>query len=155
MNPTKPSLLAVAALLLVQGAAAGHQDDTAERDDPECVGPQQITAEHDGPAHVISWSAFAGADSYNLYRSEIVPGGPAGGGFDVLATVDGNTTTYHDSETETGATYRYFVTAVVAGEETDACNIVETTAIPVFPSAVAAGLAGVVGIAGYAVLRRR
>ena len=95
----------------------------------------------------MSWDAFAGATAYNVYRAE------GSGDLELVATVTG--TTFQDEDVVAGTTYTYTVTAMVGGVETEACELVEITAIPVFPTLIAGALAGIAGIGSYAFLRRR
>lgn len=69
------------------------------------------------------------------------------GEFEAVAFVEDGT--YVDTDTEVGLTYTY---AVDLDEEE--CKV-QVTAIPVFPGAVAAGLAIGLGVLGYVGLRRR
>lgn len=107
-----------------------------------------VTAE-DGPQNDLEWTSVDGAESYQIYRQT------AGGGFVELALVDGDTTTFEDTDVEQGDSYRYQVTAIVDGEESKVCNTAAVTAVPVFSSAIALASASVLGLAGYAVVRRR
>lgn len=74
----------------------------------------------------------------------------AGGESEEVARLDGENTSYVDSDTEPGTTYTYEL--VIEGEP---CAAVEVTAIPVFPSLLAGGAAVGVSMLGYAAFRRR
>ncbi|PSG96200.1 hypothetical protein BRD56_11770 [Thermoplasmatales archaeon SW_10_69_26] len=112
------------------------------------VCPTVTATANDGPTNRLSWSAVDEADSYHVYRAT------ADGEMEQIATVDGNTTTFDDGDVEEDVTYRYQVTAMVDGEETEACNTAEVTAIPVFSSGAAVASAAVLGIGVYAATRR-
>lgn len=116
-----------------------------------CIGPQEIRGSaHDGPPrNEIEWDSFPNATGYNLYRAE------GGGGFVLLAQPDGNTTSFDDFDVDVGTTYTYRVTAQVGEEETDHCDEVEVTAIPVFTTLVTGALATALGVTAYAATRRR
>lgn len=115
---------------------------------PNC--PTTSATAEDGPQNNLTWTSVDGADSYQIYRQT------AGGGFTELALVDGNTTTYEDTDVEQGDSYRYQVTAINdAGEESQVCNTAAVTAVPVFSSSIALASAALLGIAGYAIVRRR
>ncbi len=70
-------------------------------------------------------------------------------------TTDGDATSFIDMDTEVGVTYRYDVRPVDEGVESEDCGVVEVTAIPVFPNAVAGAVAIGASLAGYVALRRR
>lgn len=107
-----------------------------------------VTAE-DGPQNNLDWTAVDGADAYQIYR------GTQGSGFEELALQDASSTTYNDTDVEQGDTYRYQVTAIVDGEESQVCNTAVVTAVPVFSNAIVLGSAALLAVAGYAVVRRR
>jgi hypothetical protein len=119
--------------------------------DEPCVGPQWITgfAEAEPPTNVIEWDSFEGATGYNLYRAT------EGGAFVLYATTDAGTTTFHDTDVVPFTTYQYQVSAQMGEEESDICDMVEVTAIPVFPSLIAGALAAAIGIGAYAASSRR
>jgi hypothetical protein len=80
---------------------------------------------------------------FDLYRK-------AGGGeAEFIGTFDG-AFEYHDTDTVTGKSYTYLA---FHGEEQ--CAQVEVTAIPVFPTVLAAAAAVGLSVLGYAALRRR
>jgi len=106
------------------------------------------TANADGTV-TLAFAAAAGADGTNIYRLD------ADGDWQLLATVGANATTYSDVDVEVGVTYTYTVTALFGNRESEDCAIVEVTTIPEFPTMVAAGLAGALGLVAYAVARRR
>ena len=116
-----------------------------------CIGPQWIngTAHASPPTNEIEWDSFPNATGYALYRA--TEGGP----FTLLTQTDANTTAFNDTAVEVGTTYQYEVAAKLNGEESDRCDQVEVTAIPVFTSLVAAAAAAAIGIGAYAVSRRK
>lgn len=122
-------------------------------DDPEpvCIGPQWISgsAEANPPMNQLEWDSFPNATGYALYRAT------AGGNFSLLTQTDANTTSFSDFDVDVGTTYQYRVTAKLNGEETDHCDEVEITAIPVFTTLLAGALAGVLAIGAYASIRRK
>jgi len=81
--------------------------------------------------------------NFTLMRSE------GSGGFGSVGDFRGDTR-YVDTDTTPGVTYTYKVVI----DEQDCARIV-VTAIPVFPTLVAAGLASGLGLLGYVALRRR
>jgi len=95
----------------------------------------------------VTWTALDNATEYNVHRAE------GGGEAEVVATV--TDTVFEDTDVVAGTTYTYSVTAMVDGNETEACEGAEVTAIPVFPTLIAGALAGIAGIGSYALLRRR
>jgi len=77
----------------------------------------------------LQWNAVGGASSYRVYRS--TPGGPL-----TSLAQDLTGTSYTDAAVTSGATYTYWVTAVVAGQETALSNAVVRT-VPPFVNALA------------------
>lgn len=116
-----------------------------------CIGPQSIrgSAEDSPPMNSLDWDSFPNATGYNLYRA--TEGGP----FVLLTETDANTTSHEDFDVEVGTTYQYRVTAQLGEEESDHCDEVEITAIPVFTTALAGVLAGVLAVGAYVVSRRK
>ncbi len=116
-----------------------------------CIGPQSIRgmAEDSPPMNSLDWDSFPNATGYNLYRA--TEGGP----FMILNQTDANTTSYQDFDVDVGTTYQYRVTAQLGEEESDHCDEVEITAIPVFTSVIAGALAGVLAIGAYVGTRRK
>jgi hypothetical protein len=123
------------------GAITLHVYDFAE-----C--PTTTATAEEGPQNELSWSEVEGADEYNVYRAT------ADGDFEQIATVEDGTS-FTDTDVEEQQTYRYQVKAVMDGEESQACNTAEVTAIPTFTSAVAVASAAALGVGSYAVARRR
>lgn len=119
--------------------------------DTECPGPRNVTAlANDNETISVSWDYEVDAESYNVMRAI------GAGSFSPLASVDGDTTTYLDTNVTTGVTYRYQVTVVVNdGEESEVCGTAEATAIPDLPGVFAIALAAVGGVAAYAIRRSR
>lgn len=119
----------------------------APSEDVPCPPGVEAVAGGDGSVE-LSWSSVAGATQYRIYRAV------GGGELDDLAYVDGATTSFTDSDTTVGETYTYVVTAVVGGFESEACEEVSVTAIPLFPSLAVALAAGAACLAGFVALRR-
>ncbi|MBW3583171.1 MAG: fibronectin type III domain-containing protein [Euryarchaeota archaeon] len=67
-----------------------------------------------------------------------------------VAEMDAVNDDFRDTDTEAGVTYTY--TLVIDGET---CATLEVTAIPVFSSVLAGGLAMMAGLVGYVAMRRR
>lgn len=107
-----------------------------------------VTAEA-GPSNHLNWTAVEDADKYNIYKA--VGDGP----LLLIDMVDNATLSYDDEDVVQGQTYRYMVTVVIDGQESEDCDEVEVTAIPVFPTAIVATAAGLLGISAYAVIRKR
>lgn len=112
-------------------------------DMPECQVecPTSITATAHGDGSITVH--VKSTDAFDLYR--------AAGDEDpeLVGSFDGDTD-YLDTNTTVGVTYTYW--AIVGPAD---CGSVEVTAIPVFPSALAALAAVGIAIAGYVGLRRR
>lgn len=122
--------------------------EQAEGED-DCPGPEDVQATaRDDLTNEVTWSAVAGASGYNVHRAT------GSGSFGLLAgNVQG--TSYVDEDVDQGVTYRYRVTAIVGGEETEHCGEAEATAIPDLPTAVAGAMATLGGLGAYAAWRRR
>jgi len=86
--------------------------------------PQNLTAWSPDNTVFLNWQppASGSPDAYQLYRSETSPVLPETNNF--LATVNGNTTTYHDTDPalDAGEQFYYAVTAVYAGNESPPCQ---------------------------------
>lgn len=95
----------------------------------------------------LGWTAVAGAESYVVYRAT------DGGDFGMVGT--SVFPAFDDNSTAGGASYEYYVTAVVGTTESVGCSAIEVTAVPFFGSWTlgAIALLGAVGI--FVVLRRR
>lgn len=140
---------AIAAVLLTAAPAAAQEDAEGP-----CA-PDNVTATTTEEGILLTWNETEDAMSFQITRT--------GGGEEVDYNVDGSETSFLDTEVEAGVTYTYKVQAFVdqapsmPGGTTlmDPCGEVEATAIPVFPTIVAAGLALVGGVGAYAGLRRR
>lgn len=141
----------IAEVLLVTGAgteAVANPFAACAPSEGVCPGPHGLAAEAHETHVGLAWDAVAGAEAYRVYRAD----GP--GEAELIATIEGETT-FKDEEVEAGSTYTYFVTALTADGETEACSMMESTAMPVFPSLIAA-VAGTIGAVGaYAIGRRR
>ncbi len=123
-------------------------DPCGDVDNP-CEGLRLLATANEGGSITINVTHAAGSDGSSLYRS--VNGGP----FALLSSIPAVQSQYLDSNTTIGSTYAYAATALFAQSETDFCDSVEITSVPVFPGAVAASLAALVGMLGYALARRR
>lgn len=113
-----------------------------------CPTGLSATANDDGSI-TLAFTAAPGSDGTNVYRAL------GDGDFEYLATVGPDVGTYTDTGSVAGNAYAYTVTGLFGDQESTDCPIVEVTAIPVFPSAVAAGLAASLGLAAYVVAMRR
>jgi hypothetical protein len=82
--------------------------------------PADLTAETLDGEVLLSWQASAGADGYNVYRSES-PGVDLGAAHRRNATLVG-LTAFVDDQVENGVTYYYVVTAVGPSGESAASN---------------------------------
>lgn len=112
-----------------------------------CVGPA-ATAIALPQGNQVSWTGQDFAIAYTVYRAG------ATGSFERHATQAPTRTELVDPAVVKGATYRYEVTATSEpATEGDACGIAEVTAIPDFPTPVAAGLA-LLGAVALAARRR-
>lgn len=101
---------------------ASAQVTVLAEDDPAC-GCVDLAATTAGKVVKLTWSAYPGAASYNLYRSTI-----AGGPYLWLAAVAG--TAYDDNSGVSGTTYYYVVRpAALNGDELCQSNEVEVTPI--------------------------
>ena len=113
---------------------------------PPCPENVMAAAQGDGSI-VITWDEVEDADEYRVYRSTNETGP-----FILLDSTENETFT--DDTTAVGQTYYYMVTAVVGEVESEECEVVSATAIPLFgPIAGAVALVG--SVAAFAALRRR
>jgi hypothetical protein len=92
----------------------------------------------------LTWDAVDGATSYHVLRAT------DGGALAEIGTTAG--TTFTDTSTVPGTTYRFSVLAD-DGTTSEGCEVVEVTAVPELPG-LAMGVAAVGGVAVFAVLRR-
>ena len=118
---------------------------------PPCPPGLQVTARStDGRAdNFLEWEPVANATGYNVYRAV------DGGDFEYQVTIDTYTSYVDDHDIEVGVTYEYYVTAVVGGVESENCEVVEVTAIPLFPTLAIGALALAGSVGAYAMLRRK
>lgn len=118
-----------------------------EEENPPCPENVTATAEADGSIS-LDWDAVEGADSYNIYRATGAEG--------EFVLLDSTTETeFNDNTTAVGQLYRYIVTAVDDGRESQECEEVSATAIPFFGGAVLAMIALVGGVGAYRTFRRK
>ena len=115
---------------------------------PPCA-PMLSVRARDGPRNDLTWTNLTTAAGYNVYRAE------AGGNFTLISSLPVGALGYSDTRVEAGAAYRYQVRAVADGKIQEPCNTVEATAVPIFPSLVAAALAIAASTLGYVLLRRK
>lgn len=102
-----------------------------------------------GGTITLFFTPAPGSDGTNIYRLD------AEGDFELLATLPPGVDMHTDETTEAGTAYTYAVTALFGDRESQECPIVEVTAIPEFPTAIAFGLAAALGVVAYAAVRRR
>lgn len=97
----------------------------------------------------MSWTLRSSTDVI-VYRDS------GDGTFEPLERLDFPATRYIDHDTEPGETHRYQVRAVTdEGVESEACSTLEVTTVPFFPGAAGGFVAALVGVLGYAWVRRR
>ena len=150
------TLTALAGLLLAMASAPATAQPWPDEGWPEpCIGPQNIRGHSADGKIFLQWDAFVNATGQNptrLYRDD-------GDGFELINTLDIDVIAYTDHNVDVGASYTYHVTALIGdGEEraeTEPCDLVEITAIPVFPGLVSGLLAGTAGVGAYVLGRRR
>lgn len=97
----------------------------------------------------LTWNPIDGAQQYRIHRA--IGGNP----LDLHDEVDGNATSFTDTDTEVDISYRYEVRPVVDGVELEDCDRVEVTAIPFFPGFLTGALALLGAVVAYTVSRRR
>lgn len=115
----------------------------------ECP-PFDLTAiANDDGSITLSWDELGEGEMINLYRAE------DGGDFTYIDTFGEGTKGYHDTDTEVGTTYEYAVTSFDGTTESEICATTEVTAIPVFSTLLAGGLAAMLGIGAYVMIGRR
>ena len=135
---TRP-LLALAGLALLAPLASA-QDAPAAPTGLSCVAESNQIR--------LSWDAVTDATGYNVYRA-------TGSGSFVLLT---STTdpSHNDTTVAPGQTYRYVVTSLAGDDESAPSAECTASAVPFFPSVLAAaGVTGVVVVAAAWFLRRR
>jgi hypothetical protein len=129
----------------VETADCGTVTATANTD--PCA-PELTALAENGPQVHLTWTAVVVADSYNVYRAQ------GEGELRLLDSTDASTQGYIDTDVREDQTYRYEVRAVIEGEERPACNTVQVTAIPDFPTWGAAVVAAAAGLGAYALVAR-
>lgn len=130
------------------GTPCDHVQITArDTRPPPCPNDVQAQAQ-EGGAIELAWSGSAQADAYKIYRAT------GNDSFGKLNSVQDPG--YVDENTEEDQTYRYRVVGASEDGESKDCPIVEATAIPTFPSAVALGAAvlGSLAVLGVAYRER-
>ncbi len=118
-----------------------------EEPDPICEDLDLKAEALDGGNIKLTMNALD-VDEYRLWKA--VGAGP----LVQILTVPANTTMYLDEDTEIGQSYTYAVQIVLNDEVVDTCQV-EITAVPVFGSLLASGLAVSLGLLGYLGARRR
>jgi fibronectin type 3 domain-containing protein len=109
-----------------------------------------VTATANGDGSVtLRWTPAPGADGTNIYRAT------GGDDLEYMLTVGGDVTSYLDNTTTAGNGYAYQLTTLEGDRESSGCPVVEVTAIPVFPTVMALGLASVLGAGAYLALSVR
>jgi fibronectin type 3 domain-containing protein len=98
--------------------------------------PSGLTASGGNATVALSWSAVAGATSYNIYRS-------TSSGAEVLVASNVSTNSFTDSGLTNGTTYFYQVTAVNSGGES--ARSAEVSGRPQAPPAAPTNLAATAG----------
>ena len=118
--------------------------------EPEVVCPTGLAAtpRQDGSIQ-LDFEPALGSDGSVVYRAV------DDGDFTQVAELDEDVGTWLDTTSEPGSTYRYTVTATFGDEEAEDCPVAEATAIPDFPTVVAAGGAVGASLLAYAFARRK
>lgn len=130
--------------------ATAREGGGGEPTPSECPPELDLRAEaHEDGTITVMWDPHMDSDGTNLYRA--VGDGP----FELVGTFDHDTTSHHDTDTELHETYTYAVSVLFGDEESERCESVQATAIPTFPTLVAAGLAVVASVLGYAMVSNR
>lgn len=126
-------------------AGAPPTPDEECRDDAELI----ASANDDGSV-TLEWDDLAPEDDHELYR---IQRGIVGENLQSDFRVRGDTT-FTDTTTEPGVTYRYEV-SLLTGEGPEAPMCVEVTAIPFFGAPILVALGAVGAVGAYAFMRRR
>lgn len=113
--------------------------------DPVCVENVVAVANADRSI-TLSWDPVEDATVYHVHRVVGIAVGP------LIGLVEPPTTSVVDEDLEVGVTYRY---AVAAEWHPIGCPVVEATAIPFFPHAVAVALAAAAAVGVMVLARRR
>ena len=112
--------------------------------------PTDVTATANGDESItLRWTPAPGADGTNVYRAV------GGEDFEYITTVAGDVTEWTDTDTVSGNSYAYLLTTLEGNGESVGCEVVEVTAIPVFPTVMAFGLATALGLLAYVALAAR
>ena len=112
--------------------------------------PTDLTATANGDESItLRWTPAPGADGTNIYRAV------GGEDFVYITTVGGDVSEWTDTDTVSGNSYAYLLTTLEGNSESTGCEVVEVTAIPVFPTVMAFGLATALGLVAYVALSRR
>lgn len=113
-----------------------------------CPADLDVIANADGSV-TLQFTPAPGSDGTNIYRAD------GDGDFEYLTTVGPEATTYTDASTVAGEVYAYLLTGLYGVEESEGCDVTEVSAIPVFPSSLAFGMATLLGAGVYLALTGR
>lgn len=102
--------------------------------EPTCIGGLTATARAGGSIR-IEWPALPGAAGYDILRAE------NDGPLTPYAVVGGDRTSFDDTSTVPGQTYRYTVVANGLPPQGVVCESVEATAVPFLGTIMLAGVA--------------
>ena len=114
---TKLALVGALALLALPPAAATNPEEP-----PMPCLPEGFAAEPLGVVIHLTWNGTDAATSYNIYRAK------GDGEFRLAILMEAGSNETFDTQVERGVTYRYKMTAVVDGHETEPCAVVTVTA---------------------------
>jgi hypothetical protein len=130
--------------------STSETETTAPEPEPgmECPSDVDVAPNADGTV-TLTFTPAGGSDGTNIYRAD------GDGDFEYLTTVGADVTTYTDATTVAGNVYAYLLTGLYGVEESEDCDVVEVSAIPVFPSALAFGMATVLGAGVYLAMTGR
>lgn len=132
---------------LVEAMTGLNEEKFGCNEAPPCPANVMAVPKAEGSI-LVTWDEVAEATEYRVYRS-------VGDDESFIKVATVTSESYNDTSTAVGQTYYYKVTAFDGFIESEDCEAVIATAIPLFPTLAvgAVALAGSVG--GYAMLRRR
>lgn len=133
---------------LIDGIQAGSACEPTPPPPTPCPTDVGAVANADGSI-TLSFTPAAGSDGSNLFRAE------GDGDFVFKGHLAAGASTTTDTDIEAGVAYSYMVTGTFGQLQSEGCGAVEVSAIPEFPTGIAAALAGACGILSYAFLRRK
>ena len=112
------------------GESANSNESSATPLPPPPAAPASLTATAGNAQVALTWSASAGAASYNVKRATV-----SGGPYTAIATGIA-TTNFTDTTVANGVTYFYVVSAVnIGGESANSSQASATPAAPLLPAA--------------------